>query len=83
MVKGFSRETLPEAANMAQKGIMTGQEFKGLGLAQTAYFRPALREGVKVFAIHAADGTQIAIADDEQSAVAVILKSQLIPSFVH
>lgn len=84
MGKNISKETPSEAEgmNFLQESVMTGKEFKGLGLRQTAYLKPTVHDGVKMIAIHAADGTPIAIAEDEQSAVDVILKSQLVPSFL-
>lgn len=67
---------------LSHETIMTGKEFRGLGISQVAYFKPTLRDGVKAVAIHAADGTRIAVTKDEQSAVDKILKSRLIPSFL-
>ncbi|QHI95355.1 DUF1150 family protein [Aristophania vespae] len=78
----ISRKVPGSVDRKSQNKIMTGQEFKGLGMAQTAYLRPACHDGVNVVAIHAADGTPIAVAEDEASAVEVILQSKLIPSFL-
>lgn len=62
---------------------MTGMELRDWGLSQMAYFRTAFHDGIEIITVHAADGTPIAIADDERSALNVILEQEMLPFFVH
>jgi hypothetical protein len=54
-----------------------------LGLAQIAYVKPVVLNGVSGFAIHAADGTPMAVAGDREVAVAAILQHEMHPVSVH
>lgn len=75
---------LPQSPlSLGEARSMTGQELRDLGLSQMAYFRPAFHEGMLLMTIHAADGTPIAIAEDERSALNVILEQEMLPFFVH
>jgi hypothetical protein len=53
-----------------------------LGLQQIAYIRPTVVNGEKGYAIHAADGTPMAIAGDRDVAIAAILQHEMVPALV-
>ncbi|HEY6433819.1 MAG TPA: DUF1150 family protein [Acetobacteraceae bacterium] len=54
-----------------------------LGMAQIAYVRPVTVNGEAGFAIHAADGTPMAVAGDRDMAIAAILQHEMVPVTVH
>ena len=54
-----------------------------LGLEQLAYVKPMMLNGANVFAIHAADGTPMAVAADRNQAVAAIVQHEMMPALVH
>jgi hypothetical protein len=59
------------------------EQLAGLGVAQIAYVRPVMMNGARAYAIHAADGTPMAVADDEEVAVAAIRQHEMLPTMVH
>lgn len=54
-----------------------------LGLEEIAFVKPVMTESGPAFAIHAADGTPMAIAADPQLAAAAIIQNDMRPSSVH
>ena len=54
-----------------------------LGLQQVAYVKPLTVNGAHAFAIHAADGTPMAVAQDRSLAIAAILEHEMVPAQVH
>ena len=54
-----------------------------LGLSQIAYVRPVVVDGTPGFAIHAADGTPMAVAADQGTALAAIVQHDMIAALVH
>ena len=54
-----------------------------LGMADVAYVKPVVVDGVAVFAVHAADGTQMAVIADRDLAFAVIRQNGMEPVSVH
>ena len=62
---------------------LSAHELGVLGMADVAYVKPILVEGVAVFAVHAADGTQIAVIPDRAVAFAVVRQNDLEPVSVH
>lgn len=54
-----------------------------LGVSQIAYVRPVIVNGAPAFAIHAADGTPMAVASERELAVAAIRQHEMIPALVH
>lgn len=63
---------------------MSQSDLAGLGLQGVAYVRPfTTAEGVAAFAIHAADGSQLAIAATRLQAEAAIRAHELEPVSVH
>ena len=63
--------------------IMSDHDLASLGLQEVAYVKPVKVEGSSVFAIYAADGTEIAILADRDIAMAAILQHDLAPVSVH
>ena len=64
-------------------GALTQKDLMALGLEQIAYVKPVEIEGDAAFAVHAADGTQIAIMKSRAQAVAAIRHHDLEPLSVH
>jgi len=59
------------------------EELARLGMAQIAYVKPVMMNGTPAFAIHAADGTPMAVADDRDVAISAILEHEMLPTLVH
>ncbi len=64
-------------------GSLTPQDLKALGMEQIAYVKPIEAEGGIAFAVHAADGTQVAVLKDREMAVAAIRHHELEALSVH
>jgi hypothetical protein len=62
---------------------ITPDALSRLGLQQIAYVKPVLLNGARAFAIHAADGTPMAVAPDRAIAIAAILQHEMLPAQVH
>ena len=58
-------------------------ELARLGMSQIAYVRPVRLNGTEGFAIHAADGTPMAVTEEFAAAVAAIVRHDMIPVPVH
>jgi hypothetical protein len=54
-----------------------------LGVAQVAYVKQIILNGAPAFAIHAADGTPMAVAGDREGAMAAIRQHEMVPLSVH
>ena len=54
-----------------------------LGMQQIAYVKPVVLNGEQGFAIHAADGTPMAVAGDRDVAIAAIMQHEMVPAQVH
>ncbi len=61
----------------------TARDFDALGFEQLAYVKPVKVDGRTAFAVHAADGTEIAVMSDREVARAVIRQHDLEPVSVH
>ncbi|MBK1698805.1 DUF1150 family protein [Rhodovibrio salinarum] len=59
------------------------QDLASWGLNDLAYVKPAVHEGQDVYAIHAADGTQMALVSDRDVAFAAARQHDLEPVSVH
>ncbi|MEW6453025.1 MAG: DUF1150 domain-containing protein [Pseudomonadota bacterium] len=76
---------------------MTPQEFSVLGGGRIAYVKsvrsedvhslypqaPEMQAGLKLFALHAADGTPIIVTDSREAAIASAFTNELEPVSVH
>jgi hypothetical protein len=62
---------------------LSAEQLAKLGVAQIAYVKPVVVNGAAGFAIHAADGTAMAIAGDRDVAVAAIHQHEMHALSVH
>lgn len=62
---------------------LTESQLMELGVAQLAYVKPVLVEGSRAYAIHAADGSPMAVAEDQEVAMAAIRQHEMVPALVH
>jgi len=62
---------------------LSEQQLAALGLPHIAYLRPVTIDGVQGFAIHAADGTPMAVAGNRDVAVAAVVQHEMLPVSVH
>jgi len=62
---------------------ISAQEFVHLGMQDLAYIKEVEVNGEHGFAIHAADGTQMAVIRDRDVAVAAVRQHDLEPLSVH
>ena len=59
------------------------QEFATLGMQAVAYIKRITVNDTIVFAIHAADGTQLAVLPDRDTAFATVRQNDIEPVSVH
>jgi hypothetical protein len=62
---------------------MTQAQLRRLGVSQMVYLRSGFRHGQPAFAIHAADGTAMAIVEDIDLAVELVSEQGMIFVAVH
>ena len=62
---------------------LSTEQLAQLGMQQIAYVKPVMVNGTSAFAIHAADGTPMAIAAGLDEAVAAIVQHEMVPAQVH
>jgi hypothetical protein len=62
---------------------MTANDLAMLGMQDIAYVKPVVVDGNAGYAIHAADGTQMALTGDRDIAFAVVRQNELEPVSVH
>jgi hypothetical protein len=62
---------------------LTPAEWQASMLNQVAYIKPVLENGQRAFAIYAADGTQLAIISDRETAFRAVRDHELEPVSVH
>jgi hypothetical protein len=62
---------------------MSPQDLMALGLEQVAYVKPIVVDGAAAVAVHAADGTQMAVLASRDLAFAAIRQNNLEPASVH
>lgn len=62
---------------------ITQDQLGRLGVSQIAYVKPVVMNGASGFAIHAADGTPMALTEDRDVAIAAILQREMLPVSVH
>lgn len=63
--------------------LISTKEFAHLGLQDVAYVKRVTLNGAAAFAIHAADGTEIAVLPDRDLAFATLRQHDLEPVSVH
>ena len=62
---------------------ITTEQLQRLGLSQMAYVKPIYLNGTTMFAIHGADGSPMALAEDQNLAVAAITQHEMVAALVH
>jgi len=62
---------------------LSEQQLAALGVSHIAYVKPVMVNGVQGFAIHAADGTPMAVAGNRDVAVAAVMQHEMLPLSVH
>ncbi len=62
---------------------LSAEQLGALGVSHIAYVKPVVVNGEQGFAIHAADGTPMAVAGDRNVALAAILQHEMQPLSVH
>ena len=62
---------------------ISAEQLAQLGLQQIAYVKPVVVNGTAAFAIHAADGTPMAMAGDREVAIAAIQQHEMVATQVH
>jgi len=73
---------VPEAALFDVRHL-SEQQLAALGVSQIAYVKPVMVNGIQGFAIHAADGTPMAVAGDRDVAVAAVMQHEMLAVSVH
>jgi hypothetical protein len=71
------------ASVMVDVRKLSQEQFAQLGMARLAYVKPVIVNGATGFAIHAADGTPMAMATDRDVAIAAIVQHEMLPALVH
>ena len=69
--------------NLIDLRHISAEQFAQLGMKQIAYLKPIVVNGSARFAIHAADGTRIAIAEGLDVAIAAIVQHEMEPAQLH
>ena len=62
---------------------MTTDQLQQLGVSHLAYVKPIMLNGAAMFAIHAADGSPMAVAEDRNLALAAIVQHEMAAMLVH
>ena len=62
---------------------LSSRNFANLGLEEIAYVKPTVENTKQSYAIHAADGTRLAVVEDRLVAVAMIRRHDLEPISLH
>lgn len=63
--------------------LLSARELGLLGVQDVAYVKHVVVDGSNAFAVHAADGTQIAVLPDRALAFAVVRQHDMEPVSVH
>lgn len=62
---------------------LSSQAFAALGLQDVAYIKSVQRDGKTVVEVHAADGTELAVAESRDVAIGFVLQNDLEPLSAH
>ncbi len=71
------------AGRMIDIRHLSTEQLAQLGVSQIAYVKQVMMNGARAFAIHAADGSPMAVAGDQELAVAAIRQHEMVASLVH
>jgi len=75
-------ETAPQAAVAFDIRHISVEQLAELGMSRIAYVKPVQVDGKNGFAIHAANGAPMALTEDRDVAIAVILQHEMVPALV-
>ncbi len=73
----------PAPAEMIDIRHLSIEQLARLGVSQIAYVKMVTLNGATAFAIHAADGTPMAVAEDRDIAIAAVRQHEMLPTLVH
>ncbi|MBV9735402.1 MAG: DUF1150 family protein [Acidisphaera sp.] len=62
---------------------ISASQLAQLGVSQIAYIKPVVMNGTPAYAIHAADGTPMAVAAERELAIAAIRQHDMTALLVH
>ncbi len=62
---------------------LSTEQLARLGVSQIAYVKPIRLNGALAYAIHAADGTPMAVAGDRDLAIAAVMQHEMLATLVH
>jgi len=79
----YTDHDAPSEPVMLDIRSLSAEQLAMLGVSQIAYVKPVVVNGTHGFAIHAADGTPMAVAGDRDVAVAAILQHEMRAVSVH
>lgn len=72
-----------ENQEVARLMSCSAREFAYWGMKDFAYIRPILVDGKPAMAVHAANGTQLAVMDTQAAARVTVLQNDMEPLSVH
>ena len=64
-------------------GLLSAYDLALLGMEDVAYIKHVVEDGVSAYAVHAADGTRMALIADRDVAFATVRQHDLEPVSVH
>jgi hypothetical protein len=76
-------EDQPSAAVIMDIRHISTAQLAQLGMQQIAYVKPVVLNGEQGFAIHAADGTPMAVAGNRDVAIAAVMQHEMVAVQVH
>ena len=62
---------------------LSDSQMRALGMEHVAYIKEVVVDGEEAFAIHAADGTPMALTPDRDMAITAVLEHEMVPALVH
>lgn len=83
IVTSLNLEDSTEDGTVFDLHNLTTDQLMLLGMADLAYVKSVLLDGHEAFAIHAADGSPMAMAADRALAMAAIVQHEMVPALVH
>jgi hypothetical protein len=78
-----STEEVPAMTAPVDLRHISTEDLARLGVSKIAYVKPVAVDGAAAYAIHAADGTPMALAPDQAVAIAAIIQHEMVPALVH
>jgi hypothetical protein len=70
-------------SNHTHYRVLPPRDFAALGLEDFAYVKPVTVKGASAYAIHAADGTEMAIVANRAVAMGTVIQHDMEPVSVH